>query len=134
MQINADDDRLTEGPFGEVFYDGVPFTGEIVTTGADGRILASTLYRDGKEDGPESEWYPSGTPKVQGSFQHGEPIGHWKEWYPNGELAQHTYFESPGTVTWRKRRPTIWQNEVLREIRAHHRDSPDASATDESPS
>lgn len=103
MRIDTNDDRLTEGPFGELLYDGAPFTGEIVEAGVDDRILGSAFYRDGREEGAESEWYSDGTRKVLGWYQDGEPAGHWKEWYPDGALAQHTYFEPPGTVGWRKR-------------------------------
>ncbi|MFF7634792.1 tetratricopeptide repeat protein [Kitasatospora sp. NPDC008050] len=47
-------------------HGGVPFTGEVEYTDADGRVIALAGYLSGLRDGTLRTWYPDGTPRSQG--------------------------------------------------------------------
>lgn len=51
------------------FHNRVRFTG-IGYEDSPVRGLSEISYRDGYQDGPSRDWYPSGTLKVSGCFTH----------------------------------------------------------------
>ncbi|OLT24627.1 hypothetical protein BJF83_06520 [Nocardiopsis sp. CNR-923] len=73
---------------GTITYEGVPFTGESICTGAGGRLEELVTYRDGREHGPWLEWYPDGTPRAQGECHHERGVVNlWREWHANGRIS-----------------------------------------------
>jgi antitoxin component YwqK of YwqJK toxin-antitoxin module len=77
-------------------YQGERFTGEVVETTPDGRIIALTSYFNGMEDGPAAEWYPNGQLRARGSTSSGRAVGLHLEWHPNGQLAVEHRFDDAG--------------------------------------
>jgi antitoxin component YwqK of YwqJK toxin-antitoxin module len=88
-EVNWDDDAL-------VIHDGVPFTGEVVEKAPNGAIVAVTGYVDGYEDGPSTEWYPTGELKARGVTRLGRAVGVHQVWYRNGQLATERAFDGQG--------------------------------------
>lgn len=88
-EVGWDDNAL-------VVHNGVPFTGEVVEKAPNGEIVAVTSYVNGREDGPSTEWYPSGQLKARGVARFGHAIGMHQVWHPNGQLAAETEFDDQG--------------------------------------
>ncbi|MEV2277953.1 hypothetical protein AB0I72_20440 [Nocardiopsis sp. NPDC049922] len=81
-------DRTGVDEHGTITHEGVPFTGESICIGADGRLEELVTYRDGREHGPWLEWYPDGTPRAQGECdQERGVVNLWREWHANGRVS-----------------------------------------------
>ncbi|MFI6575062.1 hypothetical protein ACIBFB_04620 [Nocardiopsis sp. NPDC050513] len=81
-------DRTGVDEHGIITHEGVPFTGESVCTGADGRLEELVTYLDGREHGPWLEWYPDGTPRAQGECDHERGVVNlWREWHASGRIS-----------------------------------------------
>ncbi|WP_194832263.1 toxin-antitoxin system YwqK family antitoxin [Nocardia sp. XZ_19_369] len=103
LRVNAED--LVEADYDDkcdFYYQGQPFTGEMIETNAAGETVGITAYRDGVPDGPEREWFPDGSPRLEGQSTNGDPVGEWREWHPNGQISRHQRFDSGGTSLWQK--------------------------------
>jgi antitoxin component YwqK of YwqJK toxin-antitoxin module len=96
MIMRVDLDQIQWDEFALVIYNGEPFTGEVVEKSPDGAIVAVTNYTDGLEDGPSTEWYPSGQLRARGLSRLGTAVGVHQEWHPNGRLAAETRFDDQG--------------------------------------
>lgn len=70
-------------------------------------MIAHTTYFDGLEHGPQWEWHPDGSKKLEGQCNMGNAIGEWREWHLNGELAEYTLFDRWGDLRCRTR----WAND-----------------------
>jgi len=56
-----------------------------------------------EEHGPDLEWYPDGTPKLERAFHHGEPIGLWRAWFPSGQQRSESFHgpsAAPQPMRW----------------------------------
>jgi antitoxin component YwqK of YwqJK toxin-antitoxin module len=94
MRVDFDEVDWDESAL--LIHDGAPFTGEVVEKTADGAIVAVTSYVNGREDGPSTEWYPSGQVKARGEVRFGTAVGTHQVWHPNGQLAAETEFDDQG--------------------------------------
>lgn len=92
----VDFDQVDWDDFALVVHNGEPFTGEVVEKGPGGVIVAVTSYVNGREDGPSTEWYPSGQVKARGDARFGQAVGVHQVWHPNGQLAAETEFDDQG--------------------------------------
>jgi antitoxin component YwqK of YwqJK toxin-antitoxin module len=92
----VDFSKVSWDEFALLIHDGEPFTGEVVEKTANGEIVAVTSYVNGREDGPSTEWYPSGQVKARGEARFGEAVGVHQVWHANGQLAAETVFDDQG--------------------------------------
>jgi antitoxin component YwqK of YwqJK toxin-antitoxin module len=92
--VNEVDTVLDRGVW--LLHEGERFTGEVVATDAEGRVVGLTSYAHGVEHGPQVEWYPDGTKKSEGVTDEGNAVGEWREWHPNGQLAQYDLLDEHG--------------------------------------
>jgi hypothetical protein len=53
---------------------------------ADSILSAKGNYKDDKQDGLWTYWYPNGMLKAEGHYILGSKNGMWVEWYPDGEM------------------------------------------------
>jgi hypothetical protein len=86
-EIDSEDDLFT--------YRGEPFTGELVDHGMD-RLRSQDFYTSGIVDGPTREWWSDGTPKAEGRYRRGRPVGDFRKWHENGRLAMVKHFDEGG--------------------------------------
>ncbi|RCV48342.1 toxin-antitoxin system YwqK family antitoxin [Marinitenerispora sediminis] len=97
------DDEVDGDEFGTLLYEGEPFTGEVVEAAPSGQIISLMTYKDGYEDGPWLEWYPDGSPRIEGQNVFGKgAVGRWREWYSNGQLAKDQEFDERGNEISRR--------------------------------
>jgi antitoxin component YwqK of YwqJK toxin-antitoxin module len=100
--VQVDQDEI-EDDQGLAWYQGEPFTGEVVERGPDGRLITLYTYVMGNEDGPYQEWYPDDRLYKEGSMRLGLPVGTHRRWYPNGRLAEESVFDDRGDQLARRR-------------------------------
>lgn len=93
MRVDVDD---VENDGGLVFYQGEPFTGEVVEQGEDGSLASLYTYDTGSEDGPYREWYPDDQLYKEGRMRRGLPVGLHRRWHANGVLAEEVLFGDHG--------------------------------------
>ncbi|GGV97687.1 hypothetical protein GCM10015535_69540 [Streptomyces gelaticus] len=106
-RIDIDDPQI-EMDEGEVaFYQGEPFTGEVVEY-QKGALVSLVTYKDGFEDGPSRKWYMDGTLRSEGVLRGGFPVGESKDWHPNGGLATRVLMSGNGL---RQLEITEWDDE-----------------------
>ncbi|MFR9752849.1 toxin-antitoxin system YwqK family antitoxin [Nocardia sp. 004] len=85
LHINVND--LTDADFDDpydYYYEGKPFTGELIETTPTGEVIGREMYKDGVPDGPLREGYPNGDVREEGRSINGHPVGEWREWHANG--------------------------------------------------
>lgn len=82
---------------GRVRHDGALFTGEVVRVEAD-KIIELWTCRNGRQDGPEIEYYPDGSRKSEGRYSAGTLVGDWRTWYSDGKLKEFDVFDRWGSV------------------------------------
>lgn len=97
MRIDIDDADWDDDQC--LTHAGTRFTGEVVETDRAGRVIALTNYVDGREHGPDWEWYPDGQLKATGEASDGLAVGLAREWHPNGQLAVEKTFSDAGDLT-----------------------------------
>ncbi|GAA4023170.1 hypothetical protein GCM10022247_54340 [Allokutzneria multivorans] len=96
MRVNVDDvDVEGENVY---FYEGAPFTGELVETGPDGRIVEFMAVREGLQHGETCARYPDGRRKFHGQCVKGRAVGTNRAWHQNGQLAVEKVFDDNGTL------------------------------------
>jgi antitoxin component YwqK of YwqJK toxin-antitoxin module len=102
MSVNVEEtDRDTDGC---LLYGGAPYTGEVVETAPDGRVISQTSYFQGFEDGPAREWHPNGAMRLEGQSRYGVgAVGVWREWYPDGRPAAEQGFDDDGRQLYVRR-------------------------------
>ena len=79
----------------------------LVQTLEDGRRVEREVLRDGDlviNDGAYLEFWPDGTPAVEGRFDDGLQVGRWKTWHPDGSLeSEGAYRDGLRTGPWEVR-------------------------------
>ncbi|MFD0774129.1 toxin-antitoxin system YwqK family antitoxin [Streptomonospora algeriensis] len=94
-RVNEEDIDFDETEM--VFYEGEPFTGEVVETDRAGNIVAAVAYNQGYRHGPWREWHSNGNLLIEGRVEFGKgPVGTWKKWHKNGALAEERRFDDHG--------------------------------------
>ncbi|WP_136707797.1 hypothetical protein [Agromyces sp. H66] len=71
--------------------DGVPFTGTAVEESVLGK--SEITFKDGLQEGPARDWYPSGVLKGESQFIQGALHGTVREFRPDGALAETSQYE-----------------------------------------
>jgi antitoxin component YwqK of YwqJK toxin-antitoxin module len=94
MLINID--QAHHGDDLRLLYEGEPFTGEVVETAPNGRIVALTSYSNGMEDGPATQWYADGQLRAKGVVSSGRAVGLHRRWHRNGQLAAEQRYDDNG--------------------------------------
>ena len=69
--------------------------------------LASASVADPPKDGPYTETWPNGKPKLEATYKKGKLHGVLKRWHENGQLAAH---EEYVLGKWEGRRAAWWEN------------------------
>jgi antitoxin component YwqK of YwqJK toxin-antitoxin module len=71
-----------------------------------------------QKHGVWTEWYPSGTKKGEGQYDHDLPVGKFSYWYENGQvLAEGNYLAGSRTGTW-----ISWHANGVKELQANYKD------------
>lgn len=96
MQVNTNDTDWDE--LGRVVHDGVPYTGEIVETDKNGVLVGRRTLINGRQNGLEQRWHPSGALKAELVTDMGRVVGTAKEWHENGVLAFERIFDERGVL------------------------------------
>jgi len=96
--VKADEEDL-DFEYDMAVYEGESFTGEAVEYDRDGKVVALTTYRNGYEHGPQRQWFPDGTLRVEGTSSCGVgAVGLWREWGPKGNLVGEREFNEMGFI------------------------------------
>ena len=90
MRISLEDTDNDEQ--GVIFYDDQPFTGTVVESLPDGKVIGEVDYYNGLQNGPERTYRLNGELKAEAIYRHGMPI-EIREWHSNGKLARLTRIE-----------------------------------------
>ncbi|NJM93525.1 MAG: toxin-antitoxin system YwqK family antitoxin [Cytophagales bacterium] len=109
---------------GVLFFDGIPFTGQLLEEYANGSVKEKILYKnglrtstsyryyesgqlfsirtwkEGKKHGVHRGFFPNGSQRFLYSFEQGMSTGNHKEWYKSGQLASDMNYQN-GKATWR---------------------------------
>lgn len=98
---------------------GVPFTGTLAGTDADGQRTATGLregvpdglvlswyangqlasrreYRQGMKDGRQQEWWPDGRPRLDEIVREDAPVGLYRTWYASGQAFEEHRYDTNG--------------------------------------
>ncbi len=75
--------RANEGLF---YYKEKPFSGTALTYLANGTLVESERFVNGKRHGLLKKWYPDGTQSYQAHYQDGLLHGAGNSWWPNGQM------------------------------------------------
>jgi antitoxin component YwqK of YwqJK toxin-antitoxin module len=85
-QLDFDDEQ-------NYLYEGIPFTGVAYEGESDEEGRTETTYADGVQAGLSREWYPSGSLKVQETFDRGVLHGEQRMFREDGSVAAVRQFE-----------------------------------------
>jgi antitoxin component YwqK of YwqJK toxin-antitoxin module len=70
----------------------------------NGKLSGEGIVQDdGEKHGPWKDYFPDGSLKAEGSYDHGKQVGEWKFYYPSGKIEQRGKFSKSGKPdgTWR---------------------------------
>ncbi|MET7768690.1 hypothetical protein [Nocardia sp. NPDC005366] len=99
----TDADLARDESAGLAWYQGTPFTGDVVEFDDDGGLLEYSTYVNGVLEGSSSHWYPGGAERASRRYERGLPIGTWDEWYPDGQRKQREIYSDSGRLRLRAR-------------------------------
>ncbi|OIN61088.1 hypothetical protein BLX24_03200 [Arsenicibacter rosenii] len=74
-------------------YQGVPFTGIVVSRFPSGAIQSKAAYAVGEPDGISQQWYENGRTAEIRYYHKGRKTGHHLAWWPNGKRRFDYTFE-----------------------------------------
>jgi antitoxin component YwqK of YwqJK toxin-antitoxin module len=100
MRVDEEDIEFSESGF--AYYQGAPFTGELVMRGSEDEVLALTSYDSGVEEGLARTWDPDGSLLSEGEFRNGQPVGTWRHWRTNGRLSGERVYDDRGNILRRR--------------------------------
>ncbi len=95
MRVSLDDVDVDEQ--GLIFYDGQAFTGTVVESIPDGRVLSEADYFHGLQDGPEKIYRSNGQLEQERVYRSGRVV-EVREWHPNGKIARLTKHDDVSTT------------------------------------
>ena len=84
LEVNAENELL-ERKKGVLYYEGLPFSGKIVSRNLGSPLASNTPFFEGKEHGLSEGWYPNGTKQYERFYDHGQKTGTHKGWWQNGQ-------------------------------------------------
>jgi TonB family protein len=61
--------------------------GEFIWNDSSGAVDHRCTYASGKENGPETYYYPDGQIKITGNNNNGDMDGEWTGYYPSGQIS-----------------------------------------------
>lgn len=79
-------------------WEGEPFTG-IGYEEQGGQLISEAEYRDGYQDGPSREWYPSGVVKSEKAYRYSTAHGVFSSYDEEGHLKERKLLEY-GIPVW----------------------------------
>lgn len=74
-------------------YKEEPFSGYMIETETNGRIVYRLPILDGQENGLAKGWYNTGEKLLERLFVDGKKEGVFKQWWPNGRLRYLFHYE-----------------------------------------
>ncbi len=77
--------RMRGRAFG--YHDPLRFVDTVMYYHSNGRKEIQRSYVKGVQEGAQTEWYPDGHIKTEGTFQHGRLHGIWRRWHRNNALS-----------------------------------------------
>ena len=92
LPLRVEDSELDYGPDLIFTYQGQLFTG-IAYEDVPGKWLSEVCYRDGMQDGPAREWYPSGALRSETYYYENASHGTSREWDESGRLIAEERYE-----------------------------------------
>lgn len=102
MRVNESDiDWQDSGDL--AVYRGAPYTGEVVETIANGNVVSSTHFVDGRQDGTARIWFPDGTLRNEWTLVNGHAVGTSRSWHANGALAEEEVYDDTGRMVAHRR-------------------------------
>ena len=81
---------------GILFYNDMPFTGDLVTYYGNNILKSDIEYADGRKHGLEKHWYESSTRAIARYYKKGLKSGLHQGWWENGKLKFEYYFNNNG--------------------------------------
>ena len=85
---------------------GERFTGEVVETLPDGRLLSLSTYLDGRDHGPFKAWSGTGVLVVDGTSDRGLPVSQ-REWFDDGSPKAEREYDGQGILV----RSRLWNSD-----------------------
>ena len=70
---------------GLIYHDNKPYSGWAKMIHDSGQVQALSQFKDGKLDGPSTEWHENGQKKAEGTWKDGVTHGPYTTWYSNGQ-------------------------------------------------
>nr|WP_293836148.1 hypothetical protein [uncultured Arsenicibacter sp.] len=101
-------------------YQGIPFTGVVVSRFPSGTVQSKAAYVQGEPDGVSQQWYengrtaeiryyaeghktgrhlawwPNGRRRFDYTFERDVPVGHHQNWYPTGRRFSSFHYDAEG--------------------------------------
>ena len=78
------------------FYKGKPFSGYMIQSELDGRVVYQLPIIRGKENGIAIGWYNTGEKLMERNFVNGKKEGLCKQWWPNGNIRYLLNYKNDG--------------------------------------
>ena len=75
---------------GDITYrkgSDTPYTGKYFRLYKNGKKEAEGNFKDGKEDGLETQWHENGQKMSEYTYKDGKPDGLWVSWHENGQKS-----------------------------------------------
>jgi antitoxin component YwqK of YwqJK toxin-antitoxin module len=70
---------------GVLYYEGLPFSGNITSWHKAGKLASRAPFLEGKEHGLSEAWYPNGTKQFERIYEYGIKTGIHKGWWETGQ-------------------------------------------------
>jgi antitoxin component YwqK of YwqJK toxin-antitoxin module len=82
--VNGDELEEREGI---MYLNGsdTPYTGKVFRLYKNGQKSGEINYKDGKQDGLETDWEKNGQKTIEKNWKDGKPDGLWLRWHDNGQ-------------------------------------------------
>ena len=82
-EVNASD-KLLQLEQGVLYYNNAVYTGKIITTTAQDKLVSEQLFVKGRLHGIWRQWYPDGKQKEVRPYANGIKVGTHSGWWQNG--------------------------------------------------
>jgi antitoxin component YwqK of YwqJK toxin-antitoxin module len=92
--------KLSQGD-GLFYFEEKPFTGVAISKYGNGKKGWELNYKDGKLDGPSTDWHLNGQKRVERNYKDGKDDGLYTWWYENGQKRKEdTYKDGKKDGRW----------------------------------
>ena len=77
---------------GIVNFNGIPFSGVVVTEYKNGGLAEKTAYKNGKKGGASEKYFDSGILSYKCNYTNGSKVDTSRTWWKNGNLRSESVF------------------------------------------